>query len=304
VHTPAEPICTAYGARHLALDGGTAQLVNPQTAYDACEAITRREAKNFSYGIRLLETPERQALSSVYALARRIDDIGDGDLEAPRKLEELAAVREQLQSGEAHEDPVMTAVFCTAQRYPLPMHAFSELIEGCEMDVRGTVYAEMDDLVGYCRRVAGTIGRLSVAIFGVRDEQAAAPLADDLGVALQLTNILRDVREDREAGRVYLPSADAARLGCPSDLGGEPSAVASLVAYECDRAQGWFDKGLPLLDELDRRSRACVATMAGIYRRLLTRIQRNPLAVTEGRISVPLWEKLGVAATSLVGRTP
>jgi phytoene synthase len=279
--------------------------MNADAAYLECEAITRREAKNFAYGIRLLKEPERHALSAVYALARRIDDIGDGDAPAAQRLEELAAVRKDLEPISAGtDDPVLAGVAHAAARYGLPMAAFGELIDGCVMDVEGAEYATIDDLVGYCRRVAGSVGRLSLAIFGVDDVTVANPLADDLGVALQLTNILRDIIEDGERGRVYLPTEDAEAVGCPPDLSGPPSAVADLVAFECVRAREWFDRGLRLLPLLDRRSRACVSAMAGIYSRLLARIERDPIAVTRGRMSLPTWEKGYIALRSISGGTP
>jgi phytoene synthase len=274
--------------------------VNSQVAFERCEEITRREAKNFGYGIRVLRHPERQALSAVYAMARRIDDIGDGTLSPDEKLAGLAEVRRSLRELDApSEDPVAVALHATAQDYGLPLAAFDELIDGCEMDVRGVRYDSFDQLVSYCRLVAGSIGRLSLAIFGSDDEHAVA-LADDLGVALQLTNILRDVREDRGNGRVYLPAADAAVVGCRSDLGGPPEEVAALVAFECQRAREWFTRGMDLLALLDRRSRACVGVMAGIYRRLLDRIEADPLAVTQRRLSLPTTEKLWIAGRCLV----
>jgi 15-cis-phytoene synthase len=278
--------------------------VNTELAYQQCEEITRREAKNFAYGIRLLRTPERQALSAVYALARRIDDIGDGDLSPEEKLSALAVARKDLgRLDAAGEDPVLVAIADATRRYDLPLEAFGELIDGCEMDVHGAAYQTFDDLVAYCRRVAGTVGRLSLSVFGAADAPAARGLADDLGVALQLTNILRDIVEDRDRGRVYLPSADAALVRCPADLSGPPEPIAALVALECTKAHEWFAKGLQLVPLLDRRSRSCVAAMAGIYRRLLLRIEANPIAVTERRVSLPTSEKLWVAARSLAGAT-
>jgi phytoene synthase len=281
-----------------------ARNVNTETAYRACEEITRREAKNFGYGIRLLRVPERHALSAVYALARRIDDIGDGVAPPAQKLVELARVRESLHALHAvGDDPVLVAVAAATDRYQLPLGAFDELIDGCENDVRGTSYATFDDLVVYCRLVAGSIGRLSLAVFGTTDA-GAVELADDLGVALQLTNILRDVREDRGNGRVYLPAADAVEVGCPPDLSGSPAALAELVAFECARAHEWFERGLQLLPLLDRRSRACVGAMAGIYYRLLVHIERDPMAVTSRRISLPAAEKVWIAGRSVVGGRP
>jgi phytoene synthase len=273
--------------------------VNTDVAYARCEEITRREAKNFSYGIRLLRPPERRAMSALYALARRIDDIGDGDLPAGDKLTALDAVRADLRGlTRVSDDPVLAAVADTATCYPIPLDAFGELIDGCEMDVRGTRYETIDDLVVYCRRVAGTVGRLTLAVIGSSDAATAVPLADALGVALQLTNILRDVVEDRAMGRVYLPAADARAAGCATDLSGD---ITPLVAFDTRRAREWFQRGLQLLPLLDGRGRACVATMAGIYERLLTHVERDPAAVTRGRVSVPAPEKLVVAARGLVG---
>lgn len=278
----------------------TTSPTDVELAYRECEAITRREAKNFAYGIRLLHPPERRALSAVYALARRIDDIGDGEQPPEQKLEGLAAVRKQLDAvGEPTEDPVLLAIGDAKARYDLPMDAFGDLVDGCEMDVAGTTYANIDELVVYCRRVAGSIGRLSLAVFGSAKEPGANGLADDLGVALQLTNILRDVKEDGQRGRVYLPAADAEANGCPADLS-DDEALGRLVGFECTRAEEWFERGFRLLPLLDRRSQACVGAMAGIYHRLLRRIARDPMAVTRGRVSVPASEKLWVAMSCLV----
>jgi phytoene synthase len=284
--------------------------MNTATAYQQCESITRREAKNFAYGIRLLRPPERGALSAVYALARRIDDIGDGAAPAGERLAELARVRRDLHAADAAsdartaDDPVWEALRDATVRYSLPLDAFDDLIDGCERDVRGDRYTTIDELIGYCRQVAGSIGRLSLSIFGTNDPDVAVPLADDLGVALQLTNIVRDVVEDRERGRVYLPAKDVAALGCEPDLSGPPHAVAELVSLQCRRAEEWFERGLQLVPLLDRRSQACVAALAGIYHHVLRRIERDPLVVTRGRVSLPTWEKAWVAAASLAGGRP
>jgi phytoene synthase len=275
--------------------------VSTEDAYAYCELITRREAKNFAYGIRLLRKPERQALSAVYALARRIDDIGDGDGTAEEKLVGLKRVRHDLEAIDPQtDDLVLVAVADATRRYELPMGCFGEIIDGCEMDVNGTSYATIDDLVGYCRNVAGSVGRLSLAIFGTDRPDEAIPLADALGVALQLTNILRDVVEDKSFGRVYLPSEDARSVNCAPDLECPAPDVARLVALECVRAREWFAEGMALLPLLDARSRACVGAMAGIYRRLLVRIEREPIAVMERRVSLPTWEKALVAVNSIV----
>jgi len=170
-----------------------------------------------------------------------------------------------------------------------------------EMDVRGQSYETFEQLELYCRRVAGTIGRLCLAIFGSSDPPRAQALADDLGVAMQLTNILRDVREDSERGRVYLPAEDRRRFGSEDLRAMGADQLANLIAFEVDRAREWFDRGLLLLELLDRRSTACVCAMTGIYRRILDRIAVQPEAVMERRISLPAWEKTWVAVRSLTG---
>lgn len=282
-------------------------------AYGRCETITRTEARNFSYGIRLLPPPKRRALSAVYAFARRIDDLGDGDLpydDKLRRLQEERAALDALRRRPAaplDDDPVLVALADAAQRYPIPLGAFDELIEGCEADVRGTSYETFDDLLHYCGCVAGSIGRLSTGVFDPRDAASAPPLAGALGVALQLTNILRDLREDRRAGRIYLPAEDLERFDCTLDIDEagafrDPAGqLDRLVRFEAERAQRWYAEGLRLLPLLDRRSAACCGAMAGIYRRLLRRIAEEPSVVLHGRMSLPGREKAVVAVRALAG---
>lgn len=273
-------------------------------AYRHCWQLTRQRARNFAYGIRLLPPPRRAALAAVYAFARRIDDIGDGDLPTQTKLEALERARADLAallSGGIPQDPVVVALADAARRFPIPLEAFAELVEGVEWDVRGVRYPDFSALHAYCRRVAGSIGRLSLGTFECRDRARGEQLADDLGVALQLTNILRDVVEDHRAGRVYLPADTLGRFGVGADLDGPTEGLLAAIAAEAERAERWFARGWELLDLLDRRSAACVATMAGIYHRLLRRIRRDPASVLRGRVSLPAWQKGAVAARSLVG---
>jgi phytoene synthase len=289
-----------------------ARPVSPQAAaaYRYCEAVTGAQARNFSYGIRLLPPDKRLAMSAIYALARRIDDIGDGDWSDERKAEHLARTRamlDEIREGGVDPldtDPVKLALADACARFPIPLDAFDELIDGVEMDVRGTEYQTFEQLRVYCRCVAGTVGRLSLGVFGCTDPKRGAEFADTLGLGLQLTNILRDVREDAGNGRTYLPAEDLARFGCEQGFGGRlgPDAdFRGLVLFEARRAQEYFDEGLLLLPMLDRRSRACVAAMAGIYHRLLERIVREPEAVLRGRMSLPAWEKAYVAIAGLAG---
>ncbi|HEX3491232.1 MAG TPA: squalene/phytoene synthase family protein [Streptosporangiaceae bacterium] len=296
-----------------------------RAAYEHCEQVTKTEARNFSYGIALLPGDKRRALSAVYAYARRIDDIGDGDLPPADKLTALTAARGEIGSLIAGAAPpasdlVLVALADAAGRMPIPLAAFLELIEGCEADVRGTVYETFDDLEHYCRCVAGSIGRLSLGVFGVADPATAAPLADALGVALQLTNILRDIREDLGNDRVYLPAEDLEKFGCTLDPAqppwwaiqppgqqpppGDPSAMERLIRFEADRARSWYATGLRLMPLLDWRSAACAGAMAGIYLRLLGHLAATPGVVLERRMSLPGQEKIMVAIRALAGRTP
>ena len=288
--------------------------IEVRAAYQHCEQVTKTQARNFSYGIRLLPAVKRRALSAVYAFARRVDDIGDGSLPAADKLEALAAARASVTAlaGPAAYtggDPVLLALADAAARFAIPLGAFGELIDGCEADVRGTTYATFDDLERYCRCVAGSIGRLSLGVFGCRDAAVAAPLADALGVALQLTNILRDIREDFGNGRVYLPADDLDRFGAVliPDGSSELPADARLedvVRFEADRARGWYSTGLRLMPLLDRRSAASAGAMAGIYFRLLEHICASPSAALRRRLSLSTGEKAMVAARSLTGLAP
>jgi 15-cis-phytoene synthase len=270
-------------------------------AYRICERLTRRAAANFFYGIRLLPGDKRRAMSAVYAYARRVDDIGDGALPTDRKLEHLAAIRRSLAEGDAG-DPVMVALADARMRFALPADALTDLLDGVQMDVVGTRYEAFDELVVYSRAVAGSIGRLCLGIFGASDMDRAVPLADDLGVAMQITNVLRDVREDYARGRVYLPAEDLRRFGCAENLEEcPPEASAALIRFEAARGREWFARGLELLPLVDARSRACVRAMTGIYRRILGQIDRDPQQIMRRRVSLPPWEKAWVAARSLAG---
>ncbi|HET8588214.1 MAG TPA: squalene/phytoene synthase family protein [Nakamurella sp.] len=286
--------------------------MNVQTAYAACQAITRGEARNFSYGIALLPAAQRRAMTAVYAAARRIDDIGDGDLpdaEKERALESLRrsllAVRDADRPAADQVDPVLLALADAAERFPLPLTAFGEIVDGCLADVSVHSYRTFDELVEYCRCVAGAVGRLSVGIYRPRRLSEAWEPADALGVALQITNILRDVREDRLAGRIYLPAEDLERFGCRLDIDDSgaltdpPDAFAALIRFQAERAQIWYDRGAALLPLLDRRSAACTAAMAGIYHRLLGIIAADPDAVRTRRVSLPAAQKAAVAARAL-----
>lgn len=285
-------------------------------AYAACREITRTEARNFYYGIRLLPPAKRDALCALYALARRIDDIGDGDLPTEEKRSRLALVRKRLgdlQGADAGDDdgvadPVYAAVAETARRYPVPIDAFEEIVDGVELDLQQVRIADLDELLRYCRYVAGSVGRLCLSVFGSHgvDAELAATYADQLGIALQQTNILRDVREDLVHDRIYLPADELARFGVDlriddsGSLADPQGRLAGYLRYAAARAEDWYALGLRLVPALDRRSAASCRAMAGIYHHLLTRIGANPVSVYDRRLSLSGREKARVAVGSLM----
>lgn len=301
-----------------------------EQAHRHCAELTRSAAANFYYGIALLPPSKRRAMCAVYAFARRIDDIGDGVLPDEQKLRLLEEQRKSLeqlpQSAGDGQDLVAVALADSHRRFGLPLEALQDLIDGVKMDVVGESYESFEQLVLYCRRVAGSIGRLSLAIFGAHDLSSAWTLADDLGVAMQLTNILRDLREDAQRGRVYLPSEDLVRYHLHDDgaigagellqlartgAGAAPSVVAgfggddvgqlfALMRFQALRAHDWFHRGMALVPLLDRRSAACLMAMTGIYRRLLWRIQDHPDRSLAARMSLPAHSKAVVALRSVM----
>jgi phytoene synthase len=279
-----------------------------------CASVTRREAANFYYGIRLLPRAKFDALCAIYAFARAVDDIGDGSLDIEQKIADLALARNAVEEMDgASPDPVIVALASVERQFAPPRDAFIDLIDGVQMDITGTSYESFDELVVYCRRVAGSIGRLCLAVFGSRDPAADA-LADDLGVALQLTNILRDVREDALNGRVYLPAEDLRRFGWPPGAAGgaaeaiavvsagEPGRLAELVHFEAHRNREWYTRGKGLIALLDRRSSSCALAMSQIYEGVLERIDARPERILEGRVSLPALAKTRVALRSLLWR--
>jgi len=276
-------------------------------AYEVCAAITKTEAANFSYGIRLLPSYKRDALSAVYALARRIDDIADGEeVPVPQRAEELDRLRRAIESAPPPDDPVLVAVSDAASRLPIPMGAFGELIDGAQMDVTGRRYQTFAELETYCRCVAGAVGRLCLGVFGSEPDPAAPRYADALGIALQQANILRDLREDLINGRVYVPAEDLDRFGVRLRIEGgrlaDPDgSLARLIRFSAERAWAWFADGQRLIPLLDWRSAASARAMAGIYATLLDRIADRPSLVYGGRLSLPVRQKAAIAAKALSG---
>lgn len=271
-------------------------------SYAYCTSLTETQARNFHFGIRMLPEARRLALCAIYAYAWEIDDIAEGASEPEMKLLELSRRREQLYRLETQREPVCRALADACSRYPIPLSAFEELITGVEMDVHDTRYPTFERLLGYCRRMAGSLGRLFVSVFPETRQSETAELADALFVALQLTNLLRDVKKDHEQGRVYLPLEDLVDFNLLDGQGRirfEPGEhFDALIRFEGERALGLFSEGMRVLQRLDRRSAACLGTMAGIYRRLLSRILEAPSRVLTERVALPTWEKMEISARS------
>ena len=263
-----------------------------------CREMARREAKNFYWGFISLPHDQRMAIYALYDFARQVDDEVDG-AEHPRLVPER--LREQrlrvagCVRGE-HADPVMEVLAGATRRYAIPERELQALIDGVERDCSQTRYETWEDLREYCALVASVVGRMCVRIFGFSDEAALAH-ADDLGLALQLTNILRDVREDAAMQRIYLPLQELRRFGVDESalLTGEPGAGwEALVAFQVSRARALFESGYQVLRYIPRRPAACVQTMAGIYEGILEKIERDPQLPLRGRAALTKTEKLRI----------
>jgi phytoene synthase len=268
-----------------------------EQAYAEVERVTRREAKNFAYGIMVLPRPKRHAIAAIYAFARRVDDLADGPLPLPEKRERLEELRAAL-AVPAPSEPMLVALADARHRYGIPDAALSALVDGGLQDTEQARYADFSGLRGYCEKVAGAVGLACLPVYGSDDTERARTL----GVALQLINIARDVREDWELDRVYLPQDELAAHGVSEDDIAQHRLSPewrSLMAFQASRARAHLAEGLRLLDSLDRRSALCVGTFAGLYRATLDRIEANGYDVfgAKTRLSTPA--KLAVVARGL-----
>ena len=270
-------------------------------AYADCRNITRREAKNFYYAVVTLPPDKRKAVYAAYAFCRQCDDSVDEAASPEAKLSALTDL--QVNLALAYEGrpatPVFLALADTADRYDIPQEYFSEIIRGVESDLVKTRYQDFDELREYCYRVASVVGLVCLQIFEYRDP-AARNYAVDLGLAMQLTNIVRDVREDWSMGRVYLPQDEMARFGYTEEqlgAGIHNDAFVELLRFQGQRARSYFRSGFRLLPYLSRRSRACPAALGAIYSRVLDRIEASGYDVLgEQRIALSGSEKARIAA--------
>lgn len=261
-----------------------------QIGYDFCEAETRRRATNFGLGIRLLPTSRRRALSAVYWFSQGADDDADGDGPIAFRAQRLEALRGHLErtlSGHPPTEP-WAALGDATSRFGIPGHLYGELLDGVALDLQNQRYADWDATLGYCHGVAGVVGLIALPIFGGGGEGARHDAAE-LGYALQLTNILRDLREDARRGRWYLPLDLTRRFGVSPEgvADGAPGAgFEALVMAAAEVARPYYRAASRLSRHLPRSTRACPASLAGVYRALLERIADDPRSVLRERVRV------------------
>jgi len=293
-----------------------------QMAYSVCRGITRTNAKNFYYAFLVLPKRKREALCAVYAFMRRCDDIADDptlSLEERRfKLDTWLAALHRVQQGEPNDDPILLALSDAQRRYTIPAGLLDELAMGTAMDVVDheagnqtaatpglTIqYRTFDDLKIYCYRVASVVGLVCIHIFGYRDP-AAEPLAEQCGLAFQLTNIIRDVKEDAAMGRVYLPEEDLAKFSLSAaDLltTPDPAHFRPLLALEAERARELYQAGDRLIPYIAEDSQPALWVLINIYRKLLEKIAARNYDVFTAKVTLTVTEKLRVLAKGFLQR--
>jgi len=284
-------------------------------AYTECRAIARREAKNFYYAFVALPKPRRDAICAIYAFMRRADDLADDEnlslKERRAALDAWLGEWRAVCGGEATGDPAFVAVRDATQRFGIPLGLLDELIAGVTMDLDRAAgdapdtYATFADLYRYCYLVASVVGLVCIRIFGYTDPRAEK-LAEETGIAFQLTNILRDVAEDAERKRVYLPQEDLAahRIELDALLNRKPGAPPAeneraLLKEIGERAEGYYQSAQALMPLIDRESRPALWVLVSIYHRLLKRMERANWDVFSERASLPMLEKIGILAVGM-----
>src|SRR5579862_5219684 len=268
-----------------------------------CEDMARREAANFYWGFIALPRQQRTSIYALYDFARQVDDDADLDGRSSRD-ERLEHHRRRLRDTRPGDstDPVMGLLAIAMRRHAIPLAELDMLIDGVAMDLTTTRYETWDELRAYANLVASVVGRMCVSIFGFRDP-IALTRADDLGVALQLINILRDVREDASRGRIYLPLRELNEFGITErDIldGRVAPGWHAFMAMQITRARRHHAEGIRVTEHIPRTAAVCVRTMAGIYTGILDRIERDPMLPLRRRASVSPVDKLGVMARSWI----
>jgi phytoene synthase len=272
-----------------------ARSVALEASYGFCQKIARTRARNFYYSFLLLSREQRDAMYAIYAFMRYCDDISEGEGASREAIERWRSDLTCALDGTFGENLLWPAFHDTVQRYHIPREYFYQMIEGVGSDLEPKQLQTFDELYRYCYQVASVVGLTIIHIFGFESPDALK-LAEKCGIAFQLTNILRDVREDRENGRIYLPEEDIRKFG--ANLATHDERFVRLMSFEAQRARGYYDESRPLIALVHPRSRASLWALIEIYRRLLTRIERSNFDVLEKRIRVPTWEKLSILASA------
>jgi 15-cis-phytoene synthase len=269
-----------------------------EESYAFCREVARKRAKNFYYAFALLEKPRRDAMCALYAFNRVCDDISDepeehGYESAAGAIEVWRGQLESTLRGQPADHPCWPAFRDAVERYEIPHQHFHDMITGVSSDLERTEIATFDELYEYCYQVASAVGLSVIHVFGFESDEAL-PMAERCGIAFQLTNILRDVREDAEMGRVYLPGEDLERFGVdPAQFleGRMTEEFRRLMQFEAERARGYYRDSADLVSLVEPASRGAMWTLIRIYGRLLERIEKNEFDVLSRRVSVPRWEK-------------
>lgn len=267
-----------------------------EESYAHCRRVARRRAKNFYYAFRLLDRRRHDGLCALYAFMRRCDDASDEPGETAERRRAIQQWRRGLAAaleGDYGEEAEWPALHDTVRRFDIPQAYFFAMLEGVASDLEPRRMRTFEELYGYCYQVASVVGLSVVHVLGFQGEEALG-LAEKCGVAFQLTNILRDLKEDWERGRIYVPHEDLERFGVkPWE---RTAGFLELLRFEAGRARKYYEESRPLLGMVEASGRRSLWALIEIYRRLLERVERAGYGVLEGRVRVPVWEKWWVAA--------
>jgi phytoene synthase len=271
-------------------------------SYAHCRRIARTRARNFYYSFVLLSRPQRDAMCAIYAFMRYCDDLSDEPGANRASIDQWRAALDRALAGRTDAHPVLPAFHDTVGRYQIPPRYFHEMIDGVASDLEPRRFETFEQLYRYCYLVASTVGLTIIHIFGF-DSPDALRLAEKCGVAFQLTNILRDIKEDAQRSRIYLPAEDLARFRVTADdirAGLRTPEFIDLMDFETSRARAYYQESKPLLGLVDRGSQASLGALISIYSRLLDRIEKTNYDVFSRRISLPASEKSWIVAKSLM----
>jgi 15-cis-phytoene synthase len=272
-------------------------------SYEYCVRVARTRAKNFYYSFLLLSKPQRRAMCAIYAFMRYCDDLSADPGANRAAIDRWRAELEDALQGRFGGHPVWPAFHHTVRRFGIPHRYFREMIDGVLGDLEPRVFETFDQLYRYCYQVASVVGLTIIHIFGF-DTPTALPLAEKCGVAFQLTNILRDIREDAGLGRIYLPAEDLRKFGVTAEdlrAGNRHDGFLNLMRFEAERARKYYDESAPLLDLVHPRSRPSLWALIAIYSGLLDRIQETDFDVFRKRVRLSAIEKGWIVARAMVG---